>query len=107
MLPVHTTRARTSARLAPEAKVKASIGIAVSRLKASFNNFIKNQEYLSQGVGLVCGLCCSNCFSCRAGESQCSKTVKLQTRHLVSYGLLERPGLHGRISLRAASNTVS
>ena len=41
-LPVQMIRATTSATLVAEAKVKASIGMAVSRLKASFNSFIDN-----------------------------------------------------------------
>ncbi len=39
-LPVQTIRAATSATLTAEAKVNASIGMAVSRLKASFNSII-------------------------------------------------------------------
>jgi hypothetical protein len=35
-------RANTSATLAAEAKVNASIGMAVSRLKASLSNLIDN-----------------------------------------------------------------
>jgi hypothetical protein len=35
-------RAATSATLAAEAKVRASTGIAVSRLKANLNSFMSN-----------------------------------------------------------------
>jgi hypothetical protein len=40
MLPVRMMRANTSTPQVADAKVKASIGIAVSRLKASFKNLI-------------------------------------------------------------------
>src|ERR1035441_2586084 len=40
MLPVRMMRAKTSSPQVADAKVKASIGIAVSRLKASFKNLI-------------------------------------------------------------------
>src|SRR5882724_8844991 len=56
MLPVRTMRATTSATLTPEAKVRASIGMAVSRFKAIFNSFIDTVCVFDLLLGLLIGL---------------------------------------------------